>query len=101
MSAWDRLIAEFPKVFDGVLRVMPGEVFTIQLKDGACPFCVNTPHRVPFAFREPLKEQLDTLTAQGIIAPVTTPSQWCSPIVVVPKKSSDEVRLCVDFTQYT
>ena len=74
-------------------------MFTIQLKDGACPFCVNTPHRVPFAFREPLKEQLDTLTAQGIIAPVTTPSQWCSPIVVVPKKSSDEVWLCVDFTQ--
>ena len=48
---------------------------------------------------EPLKEQLDTLTAQGIIAPVTALSQWCSPIVVVPKKSSDEVRLCVDFTQ--
>ena len=45
---------------------MPGEVFTIQLKDGACPFCVNTPRRVPFAYREPLKEQLDTLTAQGL-----------------------------------
>ena len=99
LSARDRLIADFPKVFDGVLRVMPGEVFTIQLKDGARPFCVNTPRRVPFAYREPLKEQLDTLTAQGIIAPVTAPSQWCSPIVVVPKKSSDEVRLCVDFTQ--
>ena len=56
LSARDRLFAEFPKVFDGVLRVMPGEVFTIQLKDGARPFCVNTPRRVPFAYREPLKE---------------------------------------------
>ena len=78
------------------LRVMLGEVFTIQLKDGARPFCVNTPRRVSFAYREPLKEQLDTLTAQGIITPVTAPSRWCTPIVVVPRKSSDEVRLCVD-----
>ena len=62
LSARDRLIAKFPKVFDGILRVMPGEVFTIQLKDDARPFCVNTLRRVSFAYREPLKEQLDTLT---------------------------------------
>ena len=49
LSARGRLIADFSKVFDGVLRIMPVEVFTIQLKDGARPFCVNTPHRVPFA----------------------------------------------------
>ena len=52
LLAGNRLIAEFPKVFDDVLCAMPGEVFTIQLKDGARHFCVNTPHRVPFAYRD-------------------------------------------------
>ena len=63
LSARDRLIAEFPKVFDGVLRVMPGEVFTIQLKDCARPFCINTPRRVLFAYREPLNPIQGRLSA--------------------------------------
>ena len=97
-STREQLIAEFPRVFDGVLRVMPGELFQIHLQDDARPFCVNTPRRIPLAYREPLKKQLDSLQEQGIIVPVTAPAKWCSPIVVVPKKTPGEVRLCVDFT---
>ena len=32
----------------------------------------------------------------GIIEPVTEPSEWCHPIVLVPKKGSSEMRLTVD-----
>ena len=94
----DDLFREFPKVFDGVLRTMPGELFSIKLQTDATPLCVNTPRRVPFPQRDALKAQLDKLHAQGVIVPVTQPTPWCSPIVVVPKKNTDEVRLCVDFT---
>lgn len=31
--------------------------------------------------------------------PVDYPMDWCSPIVVVPKKNSDNVRLCCDYTK--
>ena len=94
----DDLIQEFPKIFDGVLRTMPGELFSIKLQPDATPICVITPCWVTFPQRSVLKAQLDKLHAQGVIVPVTKPTPWCSPIVVVPKKNTDEVRLCVDFT---
>ena len=67
----DDLFREFPKVFDGVLRTMPGELFSIKLQTDATPLCVNTPRRVPFPQRDALKAQLDKLHAQGVIVPVT------------------------------
>ena len=78
---------------------MPGETYTIKLRADATPVCGNTPRRVPFLQRDALKVQLNKLHEQGIIIPVTEPTPWCSPIVVVPKKNSDDVPLCFDFTQ--
>ena len=94
----DDLIQELPKVFHVVLRTMPGELFSIKLQPDTTPICVNTPRRVPFPQRSALKAQLDKLHPQGVIVPVTKPTPWCSPIVVVLKKNTDEVHLCVDFT---
>ena len=93
----DDLIQKIPKVFDGVLRAMPGELFSIKLPPDATPVCVNTPRRVPFPQRSAIRAQLDKLHAQGVIAPVAKRTPWCSPIAVVSKKNTDEVGLCVDF----
>ena len=35
--------------------------------------------------------------AEGIIVPVTEPTEWCAPIVVEPKKEGG-IRLCVDLS---
>ena len=95
----DQLMSEFPTVFDGKVRTMPGETFHISLTDDARPFCVTTPRTVPFAYREKLKDEIDLLVKQGIIAPVTEPTEWCAPIVVTPKKNSDKIRMCVDLSK--
>ena len=87
---------EFPSVFDGTVKVMEGELFHITLADDAQPFCVHTPRTIPFAFRDKLRLELDSLQAQG---PVTEPTAWCAPIVVTPKKNSDQIRLCVDLSR--
>ena len=34
-----------------------------------------------------------------VIVKVEEPTDWCAPIVVVPKPGSNEVRLCVDLTK--
>ena len=77
---------------------MQGEQFHISLMDDAKPFCVNTPRSIPFAYRDKLQTELDILERQQIIAPVTTPTEWCAPIVVTPKKNTDRIRMCVDLS---
>ena len=91
------LIQEFPTVFDGKTRVIDGEKFRINLIDNATPFYVSAPRTIPYAYRDKVK--LETLQSQGIIERVTEPTDWCAPIVVAPKKNSDNIRLCVDFSK--
>ena len=88
-------MASFPSVFDGQVKTMEGEKFRIELASNAQPFCVYTPRSVPFAYREKLKAELDLLQTQGIIAPVTKPTEWCAPIVVTPKKNTGYVLTCL------
>ena len=85
---------EFPTVFDGSIRRMEGEEFHITLTAHAKPFCVNTPRSIPYVYRDKLKAELDLLQAQQIIAPVTEATEWCAPIVVMPKKNSDKIHMC-------
>ena len=89
---------EFPEVFDGHIRTMPGEEFRIHLRDDAQPFCVTTPRRVPLSLRDKLGEELKRLETEGIIRRVTEPTEWCAPIVVAPKKDGRSIRLCVDLS---
>ena len=98
-SVAQTLVAQYPAVFDGQIRVMDGEKFHITLMEDPVPFCVKTPRSIPFAYRDKLQAELDLLQEQGIIAPVTEVTGWCSPIVVTPKKGSDRIRMCVDLSR--
>ena len=68
---------------------MDGEKFRINLTDNATPFCVSTPRTIPYAYRDKVK--LETLQSQGIIEPVTEPTDWCAAIVVASKKNPDNI----------
>ena len=93
------ITSDYPRVFDGVVKMMEGEEFRIVLAEDAQPFCVRTPQTIPFAYRDKLKAELDLLLSQQIIAPITEPTDWCAPIVVAPKKDSERIRLCVDLSR--
>ena len=98
VPASQQIMQEFPSVFDGRIQTMEGEKFHIALTDNAKPFCVRAPRAIPFAYRDKLKAELELLQYQGIITPVTEPTEWCAPIVVTPKKESDDIRMCVDLS---
>ncbi len=85
-------------MFDGRIEAMEGEQFHISLTDEAKPFCVKTPRAIAFVYRDKLKSELATLQEQGIITPMTHPTEWCAPIVVTPKKGSDNIRMCADLS---
>ena len=92
------VIGKYPSVFDGQIRTMQGEEFRICLAANAKPFCVHTPRTIPFAYQEKLKAELDLLESQNVIAPITEATTWCAPIVVTPKKNSQNIRMCVDLS---
>ncbi len=96
----EELIAAYPDVFfNGQgLPPMAGEAMHITLEDGAVPFKVSTPRKLPHAAREDIKRQLDEMVARYIIAPIDKPTKWVHPLVVV-LKADNTWRLCVDLTK--
>ena len=70
----------------------------VELTNDSKPFAIQNARVIPFAYRDQVKQTLDELVAQAIIAPVSEPTDWIHPLVVVPKENG-KVRLCVDFTR--
>ena len=92
------LLTEYADVFDDtILKPMSGPPMDIVLEPDAKPHRVYTARPIPYAYREQVKSQLDSMVSEGVIEPVSDPSDWCHPIVVVNKKGSSEKRLTVDF----
>ena len=89
----DEIKQRFAKVFEGLGTL--GEEYIIKLKDGATPYSLYTPRRVPLPLREKVKEELEKMEAMGVISKVDQPTPWCAGMVVVPKRSG-AVRICVD-----
>jgi hypothetical protein len=58
---------------------------------------VAQPHRrVPFHIRDKVEKQITQMIDNDIIEPVTEATPWISPIVVVRKQNSEDVRICID-----
>lgn len=87
------IMEEYPDVFDGI-GLFPGEC-TIHLKPDATPV-VYPPRRVPLALRGRLKEELQNMEKQGVIARVTEPTDWVNALVVVEKPRTRKLRICLD-----
>ena len=89
----DQLIRDFPSVFGDGVGQLAGE-YHMELIESARPV-QHAPRRVPVAIRERLKETLEDLEQQEILAQVTTPTPWISSMVVLPKKDG-KLRICLD-----
>lgn len=73
--------------------------YCITLKKDARPFQVSVPRKVPFPLYQETKEELDRRLETGVISRVDRPTDWCAPMVVIPK-SNGKVRVCVDLNEY-
>ena len=96
----EAILKSFSDVFDqSTLRCMEGPEMDIQLRDDAEPFAINGFRPIPFHHREEVKRMLDDMVRKGVIAPVTDPTDWVAPLVVVQKPNGRGLRLCVDLTK--
>ena len=90
------IVKAYPKLFTG-LGQLKGE-HTIRLREDAKPFCLTSPRRVPLPLLGKLEKEITRLALLDVIEPVEEPTDWCAPVVVVPKPNGD-IRMCVDLTK--
>ena len=83
---------------DTGIGLMKTDSVAIKLKGGAQPLCLTTARRVPFPLMGAVKAELDRMVTSGVIRAVTEPTDWCSAMVPVIKKTG-AVRICVDLKQ--
>ena len=68
-------------MFDGQLGKVRDIKVKLELKEGATPRFFK-PRSVPYAVREPIKEELDRLVSEKILKRIEY-SEWGAPIVPV------------------
>ncbi|KAL6479149.1 hypothetical protein MHYP_G00125820 [Metynnis hypsauchen] len=67
---------KFPKVFTGLGR-LEGD-YHIRLREGAVPYALTTPRRVPIPLTEKVKEELKRMEEMGVISRIEKPTEWCA-----------------------
>ena len=90
------IVRQYPMLFEG-LGKLEGE-HTIHLKEGATPFCLTTPRRVPLPLMKKVQGEIKRMEQLDVIEPIDEPKELCSSIVVVPK-ADGRVWICVDLTR--
>ena len=81
---------KYKDVFQGLGNLKDFEV--VLHEDLEVKPIIQPQRRIPFHVREKVAKELEKLEAVGIIEPVKGPTNWVSPIVIVPKKDTDDTQ---------
>lgn len=52
-----------------------------KLRPYVKPYCPYNPRKIPHPLLPKVKFQIETILQQGVIFPVTAPTEWCAGIV--------------------
>ena len=95
------IASKYPSVFDGKVTPMKCTPAKIELLPTAVPTSAGHYRTISDAYLEPLKREIEGQVADGILEKLDqkpdAAKYWLHPIVVVPKKGTENVRLTVDF----
>ena len=92
---------KYKEVFDYEIELKPmkGKPAKIELKDEVIkPLHINVPRRVPYAFEDAAKAELDRLVRLGVLAYVPGSSAWVNPMFFV-EKPDGGMRLVADLVK--
>ena len=89
-------LGELLREFESLFTALPGHTTVAEhhVSTGDAGPIRLTPYRLPHAFRDHVKQEIDEMLAHGVIE--HSRSDWAFPLVPVKKKDSS-LRLCVDY----
>ena len=93
-----RLLHQYSELFSEKPSTIIGHKAVVHMKEGAIPRLFSA-RPLPFPMRKAAEQEIHRLVEQNVLERVdsaTTPIEWASPIVCVPKGSGG-IRMCVDF----
>uniref|UniRef100_A0A914X065 RNA-directed DNA polymerase n=1 Tax=Plectus sambesii TaxID=2011161 RepID=A0A914X065_9BILA len=90
----DKLLNDFPEVFEPGLGHCTKVKAHLELKEGARPRFLRA-RPLPFAVCDATMAEIDRLVQLGVISQIDY-SDWAAPVVIV-AKPEDKIRLCADF----
>ena len=83
-------------VQDSSVGLLDCKPVKITLKQDVVLYSVSTPRHVPLRLLPKVEAELCRMEKLGIIQRVEGATDWSTPIVLVNKKNSDQVRICID-----
>lgn len=88
------IITQYSDVFNSdKVGTLPGKT-RLEVDDTINPVS-QPPARIPVSMKGDVKQELDRLVDQGVLAPIDEPTDWTSRMVVATKKSGS-LRICLD-----
>ena len=88
------IVKDYWDFFPGI-RKFRNRMVSLHIEESVTP--KQQPHRrIPFQIGKDVEQELARLEAEDVIEKTESPTPWVSPVVVVSKKKSKEVRICID-----
>ena len=94
----ERIKESHPNLFNG-LGLIKHQEYDIKPTPNVSPFAITVPRQVPIPLRKESETQRNaTNETQWSISRVEDSTEWCAPMVVMPKRDG-KVGICVDLTR--
>ena len=89
-----KLLEDYADLFNGLGKLKEKKVHLYI--DENIPPIAQRYRRVPFHVRKDIEELIAKDEKLGVIEKADGPTPWVSPIIVVPKKGQNKIRICID-----
>ena len=90
----DDIFNEFSDVFDGKIGTLPGKVH-LTIDKTVKPTAITRCGRLAISLKNPVKEKLEEMMEDKVLAKVDEPTEWVSRMAIG-MKDKGKIRMCLD-----